>query len=137
MKIDRRSFLALLAGGAVGTALSPLPIKLTDDISIWSQNFRGLPIEVPVPADGQSSYTDSVCSLCPGGCGISVRKVGDRAVKIEGRSGHPVNDGGICALGLSGLQLLYGPWRTTEPKKKEMKFAEIRKDRANKSFSVC
>lgn len=119
MKIDRRSFLALLAGGAVGTALSPLPIKLTDDISIWSQNFRGTPIEVPVPARGPASYVDSVCSLCPGGCGISVRKIGDRAVKIEGKAGYPVNDGGVCALGLSGLQLLYGPWRTTEPKKNE------------------
>ncbi len=118
MKIDRRSFLTLVAGGAVGTALSPLPFKLMDDISIWSQNFRGLPIEVPVPEDGPATYVDSVCSLCPGGCGISVRKIGKRAVKIEGRPGYPVNDGGVCLLGISGLQLLYGPWRVTGPRKK-------------------
>ena len=29
--------------------------------------------------------------------------------------GHPVNQGGICALGLSGLQLLYGPTRIKTP----------------------
>ncbi|MDY6903581.1 MAG: menaquinone reductase molybdopterin-binding-like subunit QrcB [Thermodesulfobacteriota bacterium] len=119
MKIDRRSFLALVGGGAVGTALTPLPIKLTDDISIWSQSFRGLPNEVPVPADGAASYHPSVCTLCPGGCGISVRKIDDRAVKVEGAAGFPVNNGGVCALGLSGLQLLYGPWRVQAPKKKE------------------
>ena len=131
MKIDRRSFLTLLAGGAVGTALSPLPIKLMDDISIWSQNFRGTPIEVPVPERGPASYVDSVCTLCPGGCGISVRKIGDRAVKIEGKPGHPVNDGGVCALGLSGLQLLYGPWRVAGPKKKENgRWKKISWDRA-------
>ncbi|MDY6822738.1 MAG: menaquinone reductase molybdopterin-binding-like subunit QrcB [Thermodesulfobacteriota bacterium] len=119
MKIDRRSFLALVGGGAVGTALSPLSIKLMDDISIWSQTFRGLPIEVPVPPEGAASYHPSVCTLCPGGCGISVRKIDDRAVKIEGGADYPVNNGGICALGLSGLQLLYGPWRVEKPRKKE------------------
>jgi len=29
--------------------------------------------------------------------------------------GHPINDGGICLLGLSGLQLLYGPTRVQQP----------------------
>ncbi len=119
MKIDRRSFLALVAGGAVGTALTPLPLKLTDDLSIWTQSFRYMPNEVPVPPDGAVSTAESVCTLCPGGCGISVRKIDNRAVKIEGQEGHPVNHGGICTLGLAGLQLLYGPWRIKKPLKKE------------------
>ena len=96
MKIDRRSFLSLAAGVAAGTALTPLPLKLTDDLSIWTQSFRHLPIEVPVPPDGAVSMATSVCSLCPGGCGIAVRKIDKRAVKIEGLQGHPVNNGGIC-----------------------------------------
>lgn len=114
MKIDRRSFLSFIIGGAAGTALSPLPAKLTDDLSIWTQNWPW----TPVPEDGAANYADSVCTLCPGGCGISVRKIDDRAVKIEGMKGHPVNDGGICILGLSGLQLLYGPTRVKTPLKK-------------------
>ena len=114
MKIDRRSFLSLGIGVAAGTALSPLPWKLTDDLSIWTQNWPW----TPVPETGETSYVNSVCTLCPGGCGISVRKVEDRAVKIEGMKGHPVNQGGICALGLSGLQLLYGPTRIKSPLKR-------------------
>ena len=80
MKIDRRSFLSFVIGGAAGTALSPLPWKLTDDLSIWSQNWPW----TPVPAKGETTYVKSTCTLCPGGCGISVRLVDDRVVKIEG-----------------------------------------------------
>jgi len=114
MKIDRRSFLSFVIGGAAGTALSPLPWKLTDDISIWSQNWPW----TPVPPKGETTYVASTCTLCPGGCGISVRKVDDRVVKVEGLKGHPVNDGGICPLGLSGAQLLYSPTRVRAPMKK-------------------
>lgn len=114
MKVDRRSFLSFVIGGAAGTALSPLPWKLMDDSSIWSQMWPW----TPVPPDGEVVYEDSTCTLCPGGCGISVRKVDNRAIKIEGKKGHPVNDGGICILGLSGLQLLYGPTRIKSPMKR-------------------
>jgi anaerobic selenocysteine-containing dehydrogenase len=114
MKIDRRSFLSFVIGGAAGTALSPLPWKLTDDIAIWSQNWPW----TPVPQKGEVSYLNSTCTLCPGGCGILVRKVGERVVKLEGMEGHPVNDGGLCTLGLAGTQLLYGPTRVKTPLKK-------------------
>lgn len=114
MKIDRRSFLSFVIGGAAGTTLSPLPWKLMDDSSIWTQMWPW----TPVPEDGQASYVNSACTLCPGGCGISVRKIENRAVKIEGLEGHPVNDGGLCTLGLSGLQLLYGPTRVQTPLKR-------------------
>jgi anaerobic selenocysteine-containing dehydrogenase len=102
MKIDRRSFLSFVMGGAAGTALSPLPWKLTDDLSIWSQNWAW----TPVPENGEATFVNSTCTLCPGGCGITVRKIDDRVVKIEGMQGHPVNDGGICDLGAAGTQLL-------------------------------
>ena len=114
MKIDRRCFLSLGIGAAAGTACSPLPWKLMDDVSIWTQNWPW----TPIPPDGEISYTDSTCTLCPGGCGITVRKIDNRVVKIEGRENHPVNNGGICVLGLSGPQLLYGPTRVKSPLKK-------------------
>jgi len=114
MNIGRRSFLSFLIGGAAGTALSPLPWKLTDDISIWSQNWPW----TPVPATGEVTYANTTCTLCPGGCGISVRKIDERCVKIEGTPGHPVNDGGVCPLGSSGLQVLYGPARIKTPLKR-------------------
>jgi anaerobic selenocysteine-containing dehydrogenase len=114
MKIDRRSFLSFVIGGAAGTALSPLPWKLTDDLSIWSQNWAW----TPVPKNGEAAYVNTTCTLCPGGCGITVRKIDERVVKIEGMKGHPVNDGGICDLGAAGAQLLYSPTRIKTPQKK-------------------
>jgi anaerobic selenocysteine-containing dehydrogenase len=114
MKIDRRSFLAFAFGGAAGTVLSPLPWKLMDDISIWSQNWPW----TPMPEDGEISYATTTCTLCPGGCGLYVRKSGQRVIKLEGQTGHPVNDGGICTLGASAAQLLYSPTRIKRPMKK-------------------
>ncbi|MFZ7126039.1 MAG: menaquinone reductase molybdopterin-binding-like subunit QrcB [Desulfobacterales bacterium] len=114
MKIDRRCFLSLGIGAAAGTVLSPLPWKLTDDLSIWTQMWPW----TPVPEHGEVSYVNTVSSLCQGGCGITVRKVDDRAVKIEGREGYPGNNGGVCVLCESGLQLLYGPTRVGRPMKR-------------------
>ncbi|MCK5837009.1 MAG: molybdopterin-dependent oxidoreductase, partial [Desulfobacula sp.] len=114
MKVDRRSFLGLGLGAVAGIAVSPVGIKLTDDSSIWTQNWPW----TPVPVDGEVSYESSVCSLCPGSCGISVRKIGDRPVKIEGLAGHPINDGGACLHGIAGLQYLYDPSRVKTPLKK-------------------
>lgn len=114
MKIDRRSFLSFVIGGAAGTALSPLPWKMMDDSSIWTQMWPW----TPVPPDGEVILENTTCTLCPGGCGITVRKIDNRVVKIEGKQGHPINDGRICILGLSGLQYLYGPTRIKSPMKR-------------------
>lgn len=118
MKLDRRSFLLLgtgaTVGGAVGSMFTPLAWKLTDDASIWTQNWSW----TPVPPGGEVSFTRSVCTLCPGGCGVKVRKVKTRPVKIDGAKQYAVNNGGICLLGLSGLQVLYSPSRVKAPMKR-------------------
>ena len=111
MKVDRRSFLGLGLGAAAGVAVSPATWKLMDDSSIWTQNWPW----TPVPTDGEVTFEDTVCSLCPGNCGISVRKIDGRPVKIEGTEGHPVNGGGVCLHGLSSLQYLYDPSRIQTP----------------------
>ena len=107
MKLNRRNFILSLAGGLIGINFTPLPWKLMDDVAIWTQNWPW----VPVPERGRFHYENSVCTLCSGGCGIKVRKVdgikADRAIKIEGKEDYPVNSGGICPIGMGGLQLLY------------------------------
>lgn len=117
MKVDRRSFLGLGLGAVAGVAISPVGVKLTDDSSIWSQNWPW----TPVPVDGEITYDSSVCSLCPGNCGISVRKIDGRPVKIEGLDGYPINNGGACLHGISGLQYLYDPARVKTPLRKNGK----------------
>ncbi|WP_321495805.1 menaquinone reductase molybdopterin-binding-like subunit QrcB [uncultured Desulfobacter sp.] len=127
MEIDRRSFLGLGLGAAAGIALSPVGVKLTDDSSIWTQNWPW----TPVPEDGEITYDRSVCSLCPGACGISVRKINGRPVKIEGLDDYPINNGGACLHGISGLQYLYDPARIKTPLKKNgNKFEKISWDEA-------
>ncbi len=111
MKVDRRSFLGLGLGAVAGVTVSPMPWKLMDDVSIWTQNWPW----TPVPPDGEVTYDNTVCTLCPGHCGISVRKINGRPVKIEGRKGYPINDGGVCLHGLSSLQYLYDPARIKQP----------------------
>lgn len=114
MKIDRRCFLTFGLGVTAGTLLSPLPWKLMDDVSIWTQNWPW----TPVPPRGEVTEANTVCTLCAGGCGIRVRKVGERPVKIEGWEDYPVNRGSICPLGFSGLQYLYSPMRIKSPMKR-------------------
>ncbi len=138
MKFTRRDFIALLVGGVAGVHITPLPWKLTDDIAIWTQNWPW----VPVPPTGEFTEADSVCDLCPGGCGIKVRKVEDRAVKIEGRTDYPVNPGGICPVGMGGLQLLYDEsLRFTGPMKRvglrgEGRFKDITWDEAIQTLTA-
>ncbi|MFQ5892339.1 MAG: molybdopterin-dependent oxidoreductase, partial [Candidatus Methanofastidiosia archaeon] len=57
----------------------------------------------------------SVCLQCPAGCGIKVKVVNGRAVKIEGNPLHPINKGKLCPKGQSGLQILYNPDRIKGP----------------------
>jgi len=132
MGLNRRNFIKGVLGGAVGIHLSPLPYKLIDDVAIWTQNWPW----VPVPPEGELFNIKSVCKLCTGGCGIEVRKVDNRAVKIEGRTDYPVNPGGICPVGAGGLQLLYqeairftGPMRRIQ-ERGSRNFAEITWDEA-------
>jgi anaerobic selenocysteine-containing dehydrogenase len=134
---NRRNFIKLLIGGAAGIHLTPLPWKLMDDSAIWTQTWPW----IPVPPRGEFTHVKSVCQLCSGGCGIEVRKVDDRAVKIEGRNDFPVNPGGICPLGAGGLQLLYdetvrfpGPMRRVGPRGSG-EFLEITWDEAIKEVA--
>ncbi len=65
--------------------------------------------------DRVESRVASVCLQCPAGCGILVRVVDGRAVKIEGNPKHPINLGRICPKGQVGVQILYDPDRIKEP----------------------
>jgi menaquinone reductase, molybdopterin-binding-like subunit len=64
---------------------------------------------------GEERWVLSTCALCEAGCGIKVRVVEGRAVKIEGNPEHPVNRGGLCSRGQAALQALYHPDRVRSP----------------------
>jgi anaerobic selenocysteine-containing dehydrogenase len=64
---------------------------------------------------GEERWLSTSCAQCPAGCGLRVRVVEGRAVRIEGNPRNPLNEGGIGPRGLSSLQLLYDADRLTGP----------------------
>ena len=114
MNFGRRAFLQFAAGAVGGTLLSPMPWQLAGDSARWSQNWSWR----PSPERGEITKVPGACTLCEGGCAIQAHLVnGNRAIFIEGNPANPLTRGGICALGASGLQFLYAPYRIAQPMK--------------------
>jgi anaerobic selenocysteine-containing dehydrogenase len=112
MEIRRRDFLklfggisgAVLLGGSGFNDVMELPEKLVE------QARRGPGIE---------TWQNTICGLCPGGCGMRVRLIDGIPVYVKGNSVYPVNRGGLCSLGLNALHSLYHPDRLKGPVKRK------------------
>jgi menaquinone reductase, molybdopterin-binding-like subunit len=113
--LNRRDFLKFLGGGVLGTIISPLPWKLLDDSAIWTQNWSWL----ASPVRGAVQYKNSHCSLCPAGCGMRVRCVGDQPVALLPKAAHLQGKDALCANGLAGHHLPYHPLRIKVPRRRE------------------
>ena len=107
MKVTRRDLLVWSAGAAAGLMVTPVPWKLLDDTSIWSQNWPW----IPQPARGPVDVKMSACTLCPNGCGMKVRMAAGWPVGVAGVSSHPISRGALCPLGFGAHQLNWHPQR--------------------------
>jgi len=107
-KLSRRVFLKLTGAGAAAVGLYKLGLE-GPVLEALAQGQRG-----QHPAR-QEAWVPSVCRLCPAGCGILVRVIEGRAVKIEGNPLNPNNQGRLCPKGQAGLQILYNPDRIKGP----------------------
>jgi anaerobic selenocysteine-containing dehydrogenase len=110
MPLTRRDVLWGLGGGLAGAALTPMPWKLLDDVSIWTQRRHSLPL----PPRGDVTFRAAACTLCPAGCPVRVRCVGPRPVAVVGERRHPLG-GGACAIGLTLHHLSGHPLRLAGP----------------------
>jgi anaerobic selenocysteine-containing dehydrogenase len=66
--------------------------------------------------DGVPQYYATTCRMCGAGCGIYIRTMNGRAIKVEGNPSHPVSGGKTCSRGQAALQHLYNPDRLRRPK---------------------
>ena len=108
-QIGRRDFLKLSAVSAAAAVLTGcLPPRAWVNL----EPFVKAPEE---QLAGVATWYASTCRQCPAGCGVVVRTMNGRALKIEGNPQHPLNRGKLCARGQAGLQLLYHPDRLTGP----------------------
>lgn len=114
MGIDRRSIVKFLIGGAVGSMFTPTPWILTDDISIWTQNWPWVPKNIK----GVDAYVPTVSKLCPSATAMLVRTVSGRPVRTMGNPEHPLSGGKISPLAATEVQLLYSPSRIKRPLRK-------------------
>ncbi len=111
-KISRREFLKLASAGAATTAVltgcgpSSRYVKREPYTKMPEYNYNGL-----------STYYATTCSECAAGCGLIVRTMQGRAIKVEGNPDNPVNRGKTCARGQTTLQGLYNPNRVRGPLK--------------------
>jgi len=113
-KISRRDFAKLVAGTGgiivLGSLLSNLSANQLFTASAEEKVSSSSKIEdVKIP---------SVDLMCPVSCGILARRVNGRLVKIEGNPNHPINEGGLCPKGNSGIMTLYDPYRIKAPLKR-------------------
>jgi anaerobic selenocysteine-containing dehydrogenase len=102
MKFDRRDVLKVIGGTAAGALLTPVPWKLLDDTAIWTQNWSW----VPRPLKGELRVKHTTCTLCPAGCAVRARCVGDQPFALVGAAGDA-----LCPAGLCAHQLAYVPQR--------------------------
>ena len=109
LELSRRDLLLAGTGAAAGVALSPVPWKLLDDLSIWTQQP---PTPTPRPA-GPLGFRFTSCGLCPAACGLKARCFGAQPVSFAAVAGHPASDGGLCPLGLTAHHLAKHPLRAT------------------------
>ena len=108
-RIGRRDLLKIGAASAMAAALGGCEFPRP-----WVQLEPYVrPPEEQVAGGG--TWYASTCRQCPAGCGIIVRVLNGRAVKIEGNPQHPLNEGKLCPRGQAGLQDLYNPDRLQGP----------------------
>jgi anaerobic selenocysteine-containing dehydrogenase len=66
-------------------------------------------------ASREERFVTTSCGQCPAGCGVRVRVVEGRAVRIEGDPANPINRGVVGPRGLASLQTLYDADRIPGP----------------------
>ena len=98
---NRRDIFKFAGGAVAGAFFTPAPWRLLTDTALWSENWPG----VPRPARGEIRSKFTNCALCPAGCAVRARCVGDQPVSLAGVHG------GLCPFGLTAHHLPYHPAR--------------------------
>jgi len=116
MNITRRTFLKSTAAGVGLAAMA---------------GAKGGVLEKTAEANNtgavEEKFVNSSCRQCPARCGIRVRVVNGKAVKIDPNPLAPINNyvsgpsqgiGGLCSKGAAGIDHLYDPDRIKGPLKR-------------------
>lgn len=108
LSATRRSFLRLAGFSFTGAALAGCTRGPAQ---------KAIPALVPseVVTPGRAYWIATTCEGCAAGCGALAKCRDGRPVKLEGNPGHPVNGGGLCAVGQASVLSLYDSKRLDGP----------------------
>ena len=110
MALNRRQFLTLAGGSAVGAVVFQACGVPPNEILVES------PIEMPEDlVTGLDNWYATLCRQCPTSEGVVVRVMEGRAKKVEGNIDYPINHGKHSVRCEAGLQALYHPDRIQGP----------------------
>ena len=132
-KVTRRQFIRM-ATAMGGTALFA-GCGLLHDHGPVPEYINGAPGVDPLETLKGIRNAYTICGLCPGNCGICCRVAEGSVVKIGGSPFNPISvatplpfstsleeaatvGGSVCAVGGSGIQTLYNPFRVAKPLKR-------------------
>ena len=107
MKIDRREFLKISVGSAVGVMALGLGMDLKP-VKAYAQTLK----------IRYAKETTTICPYCAVGCGIIVhtsKGAGGKVINAEGDPDHPINEGTLCSKGAALSQLVNNKNRLTTP----------------------
>lgn len=106
--INRRDFFKVAAASGAAAAVAGCGSDPVEEV---------LPMLVP-PQDyvpGTTISFATTCNECSAQCGMVVRTREGRAIKAEGNTHNPLNQGRLCTLGQSSMQGMYAPTRAKGP----------------------
>jgi len=111
MKVSRRRFFKICAGGMAGTTAAALGFVPTAALA-ESRQYKLL----------RSRETRNTCTYCSVGCGLLMYSMGDgaknvkeRIFHIEGDPDHPVSRGALCPKGAGLLDFIQSENRLQYP----------------------
>jgi molybdopterin-containing oxidoreductase family iron-sulfur binding subunit len=108
-QISRRDFFRFSSlGFAAGLALG-CKSKVVEKALPYLNAQEGL-------TPGVAQWYATVCGGCSAGCGVLARSRDGRPVKLEGNPDHPLNRGGLCAIGQVQTRGLYDEARLRGPR---------------------
>ncbi len=107
-RLSRRDFIKI--GGTVAAAGAAV-------MAVQKNNRSDFPNIASAAESLDEAIIKTTCALCPSGCGLDVRVVNGKAVKVEGNPLHPVNQGVCCLRGQASLEVLYSPERIEHPRR--------------------
>ena len=107
-KFSRRKFLALLSASAAVAATGCSNFRDKGEIVPYNKKPESVTIGLP-------TYYASTCTGCSYACGILIKTIEGRPIKVDGNPDHPVSKGKICAIAQASVMNLYDPERLKNP----------------------